>query len=158
VLALVAADSGNPHVLATALTELQRQLIAHPLPVVVKVAGPVRAGGVGLLAAVDVVLASDEANFSLGEVRLGLRAGAIAVALQHRMSQRSLGEMLLGGALWTAEAAQAAGLITRFVAPGQLAAEVSRTLTEIRLGVRNTLTQKGAAEYPPPRGTRRPGC
>jgi enoyl-CoA hydratase len=141
---LVAADSGDALSLAMALTKVQRQLVAHPLPVVAQVAGPVRAGGVGLLAPVDVVLASQEANFSLGEVRLGLTAGVIAVALQHRMAPRSLAEMLLGGALWTAQAAQAAGLVTRCVPPDQLDTEAQRTLAEIIQGVRSALTQNKA--------------
>src|SRR5947199_115024 len=49
-----------------------------PRPVVARVNGPARGGGVGLLAAADVVVASSEAHFAFSEVRLGIAPAMIA--------------------------------------------------------------------------------
>jgi len=49
-----------------------------PRPVVARVNGPARGGGVGLLAAADVVVASAEAHFAFTEVRVGIVPATIA--------------------------------------------------------------------------------
>ena len=49
-----------------------------PRPVIARVNGPARGGGVGLLAAADVVVASSEAHFAFSEVRLGIAPAMIA--------------------------------------------------------------------------------
>src|SRR5439155_309263 len=49
-----------------------------PRPVVARVNGPARGGGVGLLAAADIVVASSEAHFAFSEVRLGIAPAMIA--------------------------------------------------------------------------------
>ena len=50
-----------------ALVALQRRIVTHPLPVVTRLAGPVRAGGLGIVAASDVVLCSDDVTFAFTE-------------------------------------------------------------------------------------------
>src|SRR3989442_2957704 len=49
-----------------------------PRPVVARVNGPARGGGVGLLAAADVVVASSEAHFAFSEVPLRVSPAMIA--------------------------------------------------------------------------------
>ncbi|MGW3460637.1 enoyl-CoA hydratase-related protein, partial [Streptomyces olivaceoviridis] len=55
-----------------ALVALLRQIVELPQPVVARVTGHVRAGGLGLLAACDVAAASTDATFAFTEVRIGV--------------------------------------------------------------------------------------
>ncbi len=55
------------------LPELLQTVWSAPKPVVAAVRGPARAGGVGLLAACDVVVAASSATFAFSEVRIGAR-------------------------------------------------------------------------------------
>ena len=70
-----------------ALVDLQRLIVTHPKPVVVRLAGPVRAGGLGLVASADIAICSDDVTFAFTEVRIG--AGSVwfeidlAFALEH---------------------------------------------------------------------------
>ena len=43
---------------AQRMVDVQRAIVANPKPVVARVAGPVRAGGIGIVAAADISIAS----------------------------------------------------------------------------------------------------
>src|ERR687893_2360333 len=58
--------------------ELLEAIWSSPKPVVAVVRGPARAGGVGLLAACDVVVAGGSATFAFSEVRLGIVPAVIS--------------------------------------------------------------------------------
>ena len=62
---------------ARAIVDLQRQILTHPKPVVTRLVGPVRAGGLGIVAASDVVICADDVTFALTESRLGLAPAVI---------------------------------------------------------------------------------
>ena len=64
-----------------ALVALQRRLVTHPKPVVVRLAGPVRAGGLGIVASSDVVVCSDDVTFAFTESRLALAPAVISLTL-----------------------------------------------------------------------------
>ena len=64
---------------ARRIVELQRLIATLDKPVVVRVPGPVRAGGIGIVAAADVAIAAQEASFALTEVKLGLAAAIISL-------------------------------------------------------------------------------
>ena len=57
-----------------------------PKPVVTRLQGPVRAGGIGIVAASDVAVAAEDATFALTEVKLGLAAAVISLTVHHRMT------------------------------------------------------------------------
>ncbi len=57
-------------------------------PVVTRVSGAVRAGGIGIVAASDIAIASEDATFALTEVKLGLAAAIISLTVHHRMNPR----------------------------------------------------------------------
>ena len=97
---------------ARAIVELQRRIVASPKPVVVAVHGPVRAGGIGIVAAADVAVATPDADFALTEVRLGLAAAVISLTVFHRMSSRAGSRLVLTGEKFTAGTALQAGLLT----------------------------------------------
>ena len=64
-----------------ALVGLLRQIIELPRPVVARITGHVRAGGLGLLAACDIAAASTEATFAFTEVRIGVVPAVISLPL-----------------------------------------------------------------------------
>ncbi|UUZ61279.1 enoyl-CoA hydratase-related protein [Nocardioides sp. B-3] len=56
---------------ARRIVELQRLIVSMDKPVVVRAYGAVRAGGIGIVAAADIVVANESATFALTEVKLG---------------------------------------------------------------------------------------
>ena len=97
---------------ARSIVELQRRIVASPKPVVVRLDGPVRAGGIGIVAASDIVIAAPAATFALTEVRLGLAAAVISLTVFHRMSSRAGTRAALTGETFDAVTAAQWGLVT----------------------------------------------
>lgn len=62
-----------------AFVGLMREIVALPKPVVARVTGHVRAGGLGLLAACDIAVAGGTSSFALTESRLGLAPAVISL-------------------------------------------------------------------------------
>jgi enoyl-CoA hydratase/methylglutaconyl-CoA hydratase len=97
---------------ARRIVELQRRIVASPKPVVVRVDGPVRAGGIGIVAAADIAVAGPGATFALTEVRLGLAAAVISLTVFHRMTSRAGSRAVLTGETFDAATAAGWGLVT----------------------------------------------
>jgi enoyl-CoA hydratase/methylglutaconyl-CoA hydratase len=116
------------------MVRLQRQLAALPKPVVVELAGPVRAGGVGLVGAADVVIAAESVTFALTEVRLGLAPWAISLSLLARIAPRAAADVFLSARTFTADEAARMGLVTRAVPDDALAETVKQSLAELAQG------------------------
>ncbi|GIE76462.1 enoyl-CoA hydratase [Actinoplanes philippinensis] len=117
-----------------AIVGLQHQIATLPKPVVVELAGPVRAGGLGLVGAADIVIAAASVTFALTEVRLGLAPSVISLSLLARLSPRAVADVFLSGRTFDAAEAAAVGLVTRCVPDDELAAAVGDTITELRKG------------------------
>lgn len=105
-------------------------LVRYPKPVVIAVNGHVRAGGLGLVAAGDVVLCDPAATFAFSEVRLGLAPAMISVLCLRRMPELAARRYMLTGETFGPEAAVAAGLVTSVTGAGggALADETRRVL------------------------------
>lgn len=97
---------------ARKIVELQRRIVASPKPVVVRLDGPVRAGGIGIVAASDIAIAAPDATFALTEVRLGLAAAVISLTVFHRMTSRAGSRAVLTGETFDAVRAADWGLVT----------------------------------------------
>ncbi|HET6561808.1 MAG TPA: enoyl-CoA hydratase family protein [Marmoricola sp.] len=97
---------------ARRIVELQRRIVASPKPVVVRLDGPVRAGGIGIVAAADIAIAARGATFALTEVRLGLAAAIISLTVFHRMTSRAASRAALTGETFDAGTAADWGLVT----------------------------------------------
>jgi methylglutaconyl-CoA hydratase len=82
-----------------------------PKPVVATVRGPARAGGVGLLAACDVVVAATSATFAFTEVRVGVVPAVISAVCLPRMLPNVAHRLMLTGEVFEAPAARAGGLV-----------------------------------------------
>jgi enoyl-CoA hydratase/methylglutaconyl-CoA hydratase len=122
------AASGGMEEGARAIVALQRQIATAGTPVVVELAGPVRAGGLGIVGAADVVVAAESVTFALTEVRLALAPAVISLTLLERFTDRAAAELFLTGRQFDAREAQAAGLVTRAVPDADLADAVSAVL------------------------------
>ena len=119
---------------AQRIVALQRLIVAMSKPVVVEVAGAVRAGGIGIVAASDVAVAAEDATFALTEVKLGLAAAIISLTVHHRMSPRAAALTTLGGEVFGGAEAAAYGLVTTAVPAVDLEAEVERVCTSLATG------------------------
>lgn len=94
------------------MTALLRAFLELPKPVVGVIDGHVRAGGMGLVGACDIVVAGPRSTFALTEVRLGLAASIISLTVLPRLSQRAAGRYFLTGERFGPEEAVAIGLVT----------------------------------------------
>jgi enoyl-CoA hydratase/methylglutaconyl-CoA hydratase len=117
---------------ARRIVELQRRIVASPKPVVVRLDGPVRAGGIGIVAASDIVVAAPGATFALTEVRLGLAAAVISLTVFSRMTSRAASRAVLTGETFDAATAAEWGLVTEV--SEDVDAAVSRALTDLGKG------------------------
>ncbi|MFJ5896556.1 enoyl-CoA hydratase family protein [Streptomyces sp. NPDC093064] len=95
-----------------ALVALLRQIVELPKPVVARVTGHVRAGGLGLLAACDIAIASNQATFAFTEVRIGVAPAVISLPLLPRADPRALARHCLTGERFDAAEAVRTGLVT----------------------------------------------
>jgi methylglutaconyl-CoA hydratase len=91
-----------------------------PKPVVARVAGPARAGGIGLIAAADIAICATEATFAFTEVRLGVVPAVISGTVLPRLASRAAARLFLTGEVFDAEYATTAGLVTEAVPATQL--------------------------------------
>ncbi|HET8603229.1 MAG TPA: enoyl-CoA hydratase family protein [Marmoricola sp.] len=117
-----------------ALVDLQRRILAHPRPVVTRIAGPVRAGGLGIVAASDIALCADDVTFALTEVRLALTPAVISLTLLPRLASRAASDTFLTGRTFDAAEAAAMGIVTRAVSAAELDAEVDRVCADLAQG------------------------
>ncbi|HEU4566747.1 MAG TPA: enoyl-CoA hydratase-related protein [Marmoricola sp.] len=117
-----------------ALVDLQRRILGHTKPVVTRIAGPVRAGGLGIVAASDIAICSDDVTFALTEVRLALTPAVISLSLFPRMTSRAASDAFLTGRTFDAREAAAMGIVTRAVPADGLDDEVDRTCAELKKG------------------------
>jgi methylglutaconyl-CoA hydratase len=116
-----------------------RTIWISPKPVIARLAGPARAGGVGLVAACDLAVAAEQVTFAFSEVRIGLVPAVISVPLIPRVQPGALYELFLTGEAFSAARAAAIGLITRAVPADELDAEVTRYTEMLRLGAPGAL-------------------
>jgi len=95
-------------------------------PVICRVNGSARAGGIGLVAACDIAVAASRATFAFSEVRIGVVPAVISVPCLRRMPSRAAAEYFLTGEVFDAARAAEIGLLTRSVPADDLDAEVAR--------------------------------
>ena len=126
---------------ARAIIGLQRAIVALPVPVVTRLDGPVRAGGLGLVASSDVVVCRDDVTVALTEVRLGLAAAVISIPLRARLSPRAASDWFLTGRSVTAAEARDQGLVTHVVPADGMDAAITSVLQDLRAGARQGLVE-----------------
>jgi len=135
------ASTGGMEEGTKAIVALQRQLLTLDKPVVTELAGPVRAGGIGIIAASDIAIASTDATFALTEVKLGLAAAIISLTVHARMTPRAAALTTLGGEVFSGEQAAAYGLVTAAVPSDELEAEVAKVCESLATGAAQGLRE-----------------
>ncbi|MGY1692948.1 enoyl-CoA hydratase-related protein [Geodermatophilus sp. SYSU D01105] len=105
-----------------------------PKPVVATVRGPARAGGVGLLAACDVVVAGTSATFAFTEVRIGVVPAVISAVCLPRMVPNAVHRLMLTGEVFDASAALAGGLVDLVVPDDEVDTCVAEQVTALGKG------------------------
>ncbi|WP_375487668.1 enoyl-CoA hydratase family protein [uncultured Jatrophihabitans sp.] len=136
------SSEGGPQAGTQRMLGLLRAIVEAPKPVVARVDGAVRAGGVGLVGACDIALAGAASSFAFTEVRLGLAPAIISLTTLGRMTERAVSRYYLTGETFGAAAAAAAGLVT--AAPDDLEAELGTVLDALR-----ACSPQGLAETKP---------
>ena len=109
------ASQGGMRDGAAGVLALLRQIVALPKPVVGSIDGHVRAGGLGIVGACDIVLAGPKSTFAFSEVRLGLAPAMISLTTLPRLDSRAASRYYLTGETFDAAAAARIGLITEAV-------------------------------------------
>ncbi|MEI7914695.1 MAG: enoyl-CoA hydratase family protein [Mycobacteriaceae bacterium] len=94
---------------------LLRRIVEMPKPVVARLDGHVRAGGLGLVGAADIAVASRTVTFAFTEVLIGVAPAMISLTTLGRMTERAASRYLLTGEVFDATAAAEVGLITAAV-------------------------------------------
>ncbi|MGC4808565.1 enoyl-CoA hydratase-related protein [Micromonospora sp. DT233] len=120
-----------------------------PKPVVARVAGPARAGGLGVIAAADLALCAQEATFAFTEVRIGVIPAVISATVLPRLAPRAAAELYLTGDTFDGRRAAEIGLVTAAVPADGLDAAVRRVCASLVRGAPNALAgAKGLLRRP----------
>jgi len=131
-----AADQG-----VNEFPELLQLLWSAPKPVLAAVRGPARAGGVGLAAACDVVVAGASATFAFSEVRIGVVPAVISAVCRPRMLPHVVHRLMLTGEVFDAGTAAAGGLVDLAVADDEVDATVAAQVAALAAGAPAALAE-----------------
>jgi methylglutaconyl-CoA hydratase len=110
---------------ARSLATMLRVLYKCPKPTIARVQGDVYAGGMGLVAACDIAVSVDTANYCLSEVKLGLIPATISPYVIRAMGARAAHRYFLTAERFSAAEAHRIGFVHEVVKAGELDAKVS---------------------------------
>jgi methylglutaconyl-CoA hydratase len=119
------------HADATRLADMLWAIYSCPLPVIARVQGDVYAGGVGLVACADVVVAVDTAGFCLSEAKLGLLPATIGPYVVKALGEQASRRYVITAERFSAAEAHRLGLVHEVVAADALDAKVSEITTAL---------------------------
>ena len=114
-----------------ATAEAVQRLNLVPVPTIALVQGGCFGGGTGVVAACDVVIAADNAVFSIAEVRWGLTAAIIVPQLNDAISVRQMRRYALTGERFDAQEAKRIGLVHEVVPLAGLEAAGERVVGHV---------------------------
>jgi methylglutaconyl-CoA hydratase len=116
---------------AAQLAEMLRTIYTCPKPVVAKVQGDCYAGGMGLVAACDIAVAAEQANFCLSEVKLGLIPATISPYVIKAMGENAARRYFLTAERFSAQEALRIGFVQAVVAGDALDAAVDEIVRHL---------------------------
>jgi methylglutaconyl-CoA hydratase len=114
-----------------ATAQAVHRLNVLPVPTVALVQGGCFGGGTGIIAACDVVIAADDAIFSISETRWGLMAGIIIPQLNDAMGVRQVRRYALTGERFGAAEARRIGLVHEVVPRAELESASTRIVDQL---------------------------
>jgi enoyl-CoA hydratase len=109
------ASQGGMKAGAVRVLALLKHIVSLAKPVVGSIDGHVRAGGLGLVGACDIVLAGPASTFAFSEVKLGLAPAMISLTTLPRLASRAASRYYLTGETFDSATAARIGLITEAV-------------------------------------------
>ncbi|BAT57667.1 hydroxycinnamoyl-CoA hydratase-lyase [Variibacter gotjawalensis] len=125
------ADLAENVRVSRATADAVRLLNLAPVPTVALVQGGCFGGGTGIVSACDVVIAADNAMFSIAEVRWGLTAAIIIPQLNDAIGVRQVRRYALTGERFDADTARRIGLVHEVVPLGELEAAGHRIIDHL---------------------------
>lgn len=126
---------------AARLARLLRTIYENPKPVVARVHGPAFAGGLGLVAACDIAVASADAKFCLSEVKLGLIPAMISPYVLRAMGEARARRFFLTAEVFEAAEAYRIGFVHEICIPEELDGTVNLLLGHLVQGGPAALAQ-----------------
>ena len=121
---------------ANALAQMLKTLDRMSKPTIARVHGPAYAGGVGLVAACDIAIGSQEAEFCLTEVKLGLSPATISPYVVRAMGERLARRYFLTGEVIDAGEAYRLQLLSDVAPAEELDGAVNAMLGHLVVGGR----------------------
>ena len=110
-------------------------------PLIASVNGAAFGGGIGLLAACDIIIADEAAQFSFSEVRLGVIPAVISVLVLPKIGAHQAKRLFLTGQRFSGQEAVKFGLVHQSVPSAALTSVVEKELEAIALGGPNALAE-----------------
>jgi len=119
---------------ARALAEMFHVIAVTPKPTIARVNGAAMGGGLGLIAACDIAVASTMAKFAASEVRLGLIPSTIAPYVLEAIGTRQARRLFQTSERFDAAHAQRIGLVHETAEPEQLDARIDALVNDLLAG------------------------
>jgi methylglutaconyl-CoA hydratase len=119
---------------ARQLAAMFHAIASSPTPTIARVNGAAIGGGLGLVAACDIAIASNTAVFAASEVRLGLIPSVISPYVLRAIGPRAARRLFLAGERIPAEQAEKIGLVHESVAPEQLDTRLTSVINDLLAG------------------------
>jgi len=126
---------------AAQLAEMLRVIHSCPKPVVARVQGDCYAGGMGLVAACDIAVVAESANFCLSEVRLGLVPATISPYVIKSMGENAARRYFLTAERFSAAEALRIGFVHEVVSADELDAKVGAIVQSLLAGSPNAIRE-----------------
>jgi methylglutaconyl-CoA hydratase len=108
------------------------RIAACPRPTIAQVQGLALGGGVGLVCACDIAIASTDARFAVSEAKFGILPAVIGPYLVNAVGPRQARRLALTASRIDAAQAGAIGLVQQVVAPEALAEAVDAVVADLR--------------------------
>lgn len=116
---------------ALLLARMVRAIDECPIPVIAVVRGGAFGGGVGVVAASDIVIADDQSVFSLSEIKLGLIPATIGPLVMRKIGVSQMRRLSLTGKRFGAEEAKRIGLVHEVVPVSSMQSVLNDYLVEL---------------------------
>ena len=116
---------------AQALADMLWAIYSCPVPVVGRIHGDCYAGGVGLAAVCDVLVAADAVTFCLSEAKLGLLPGTISPYVIRALGEQAARRYFVTAEKFSAAQAQALGFVHEVCAADGLDAKVDEIVAAL---------------------------
>ncbi len=126
------AGGGSMSDATAAMTGLLTMIVDLDKPVIARITGHVRAGGMGVVGACDLAVATETASFAFTEARIGLAPAIISLTTLDLMQPRAAARYYLTGETFDAAAAAELGMITVAVSSGSIDDVIAALAEQIR--------------------------